>query len=64
MQAGWIDQSTKKIDLIARRGIAIKHFQTDIRPADYALFVDKKAVGIEAGLNSFRELLAGLAKAI
>src|ERR1700686_4594488 len=45
-QAGWIVQSTKKIDLNAGRGIAIREFQTDIGPADYALFVDKNAVGV------------------
>jgi type I restriction enzyme R subunit len=45
-QSGWIIQSTKKIDLNAGRGIAVKEFQTDIGPADYALFVDKKAVGV------------------
>src|SRR5882724_8526637 len=45
-RAGWIVQSTKKIDLNAGRGIAVKEFQTDIGPADYALFVDKKAVGV------------------
>src|ERR1700688_503135 len=53
-QAGWIVQSAKKIDLNAGRGIAIKEFQTDIGPADYALFVDKKAVGvIEAKPNDW-----------
>jgi type I restriction enzyme R subunit len=45
-RAGWIVQSTKKINLNAGRGIAVKEFQTDIGPADYALFVDKKAVGV------------------
>jgi type I restriction enzyme R subunit len=45
-QAGWIIQSTKKIDLNAGRGVAVKEFQTDIGPADYALFVDKMAAGV------------------
>jgi type I restriction enzyme, R subunit len=53
-QAGWIVQSSKKIDLNAGRGVAIKEFRTDIGPADYALFVDKKAVGvIEAKPNEW-----------
>jgi type I restriction enzyme R subunit len=53
-QAGWIVQSSKKIDLNAGRGIAIKEFRTDIGPADYALFVFKKAVGvIEAKPNDW-----------
>lgn len=45
-QAGWIVQSNKKIDFSAGRGIAVKEYQTDIGPADYVLFIDKKAVGV------------------
>ena len=45
-QAGWIVQGNKKIDFSAGHGIAVKEYQTDIGPADYALFVDKKAVGV------------------
>lgn len=48
MQAGWIVQSAKKIDLNAGLGQAVREYQTDVGPADYVLFVDKKAVG--AGL--------------
>lgn len=43
---GWIIQDKKKINLAAGQGIAIREYQTDIGPADYVLFVDKKAVGI------------------
>ncbi len=46
MQAGWVVQSAKKIDLNAGLGQAVREFQTDVGPADYVLFVDKKAVGV------------------
>ncbi len=45
-QAGWIVQSANKIDLNAGLGIAVREYQTDVGPADYVLFVDKKALGI------------------
>lgn len=43
---GWIVQDKKKFNLAAGLGIAIREYQTDIGPADYVLFVDKRAVGI------------------
>ncbi|HZW86949.1 MAG TPA: DEAD/DEAH box helicase family protein [Gallionella sp.] len=45
-QAGWVVQPTKKIDLNAGLGQAVREYHTDIGPADYVLFVDKKAVGV------------------
>ena len=45
-QAGWVVQSAKKIDLNAGPGQAVREYQTDVGPADYVLFVDKKAVGV------------------
>ena len=45
-QAGWKVQSKKKIDFSAGLGIAVREYQTDIGPADYVLFVDKKPVGV------------------
>lgn len=45
-QAGWVVQSTRKIDLNAGLGQAVREYQTDIGPADYVLFVEKKAVGV------------------
>ena len=45
-QAGWVVQSAKKIDFGAGVGQAVREYQTDVGPADYVLFVDKKAVGI------------------
>ena len=44
--SGWLVQSLKALDWNAGPGIAIREYQTDIGPADYVLFVDKKAVGV------------------
>lgn len=46
LASGWVIQSAKEINLSAGQGIAIKEYQTDIGPADYVLFVDKKPIGI------------------
>ncbi len=46
LTCGWLVQDKKKINLSAGLGVAIKEYQTDIGPADYVLFVDKKPVGI------------------
>lgn len=43
---GWDVQSKDKIDLAANDGVAIREYQTDVGPADYVLFVDKKPVGV------------------
>jgi type I restriction enzyme R subunit len=44
--AGWKVQHNKKIDFNAGLGIAVREYQTDAGPADYVLFIDKKAVGV------------------
>ncbi|MCX2681460.1 DEAD/DEAH box helicase family protein [Galbibacter sp. EGI 63066] len=44
--AGWLVQSKSKIDLSFGKGIAVREYQTDVGPADYVLFVDRKPVGI------------------
>jgi type I restriction enzyme R subunit len=44
--AGWVIQSKKKINLHINKGVAIKEYLTDAGEADYALFVNAKAVGI------------------
>jgi type I restriction enzyme R subunit len=46
LAAGWIVQDKKKINLAEGLGIAVREYQTDVGPADYVLFVDKKAVGV------------------
>ena len=45
-QAGWKVQSKDRIDFSAGPGITVREYQTDIGPADYVLFVNKKAVGV------------------
>lgn len=45
-QSGWIIQDMKSINLFAGKGIAIKEYKTEIGPADYILFVEKKTVGV------------------
>ena len=44
--AGWVVQSKKKVDIAASKGVAVREYQTDVGPADYVLFVDRKPVGI------------------
>lgn len=44
--AGWSVQGNKKINFNEGEGQAIREYQTDVGPADYVLFVDKKAVGV------------------
>ena len=36
----------KKINLAAELGVAVMEYQTDVGPADYVLFVDRKPVGV------------------
>ena len=46
MQAGWIIQNVKQLNLSAGLGVAVREFPTDTGPVDYALFVDGVPVGI------------------
>ena len=43
---GWIIQSVKQINLNSGPGIAVKEYLTDVGPADYVLFVDRKPCGV------------------
>ncbi|MFZ5629758.1 MAG: DEAD/DEAH box helicase family protein [Spirochaetota bacterium] len=45
-QAGWIVQSKDAMNLAAGPGVAVREYQTDVGPADYVLFIDKKPLGI------------------
>ncbi|GGI19972.1 type I restriction endonuclease subunit R [Oxalicibacterium faecigallinarum] len=57
-QAGWVIQDLKQFNLSAGVGIAIREFPTDTGPADYALFINRKPVGvIEAKKDSAGENL-------
>ena len=45
-QAGWAVQDKDKINFSASIGIAVREYQTEVGPADYLLFVDKKPCGV------------------
>ena len=45
-EAGWKVQKKDAIDFNAGLGLAVREYPTDTGPADYVLFVDKKAVGV------------------
>ncbi|NQU63611.1 MAG: hypothetical protein HQ517_04920 [SAR324 cluster bacterium] len=45
-KAGWVIQDKKKINLAAGVGVAVRECLTDVGPADYVLFVDRKPTGI------------------
>ncbi len=46
ISCGWIIQNKAEINLNTGTGVAVREYQTDIGPADYVLFVDKKPVGV------------------
>ena len=45
-QAGWEVQDHDEINLGASKGVAVREFSTDDGPADYLLFVERKALGV------------------
>ena len=44
--AGWHVQDKEALDFNAGLGVAVREYQTDIGPADYVLFADRRAVGV------------------
>lgn len=55
-QAGWVIQDMQQLNLAAGVGVAVREYPTDSGPADYVLFVNRKAVGvIEAKKDSAGE---------
>ena len=57
-QAGWVIQDMRQLNLGAAVGVAVREYPTDTGPADYALFVNRQAVGvIEAKRNEAGEHL-------
>lgn len=46
IMCGWVIQDKKHLNLTAGVGVAVREYNTEIGPADYALFVNQKAVGI------------------
>ncbi len=45
-KAGWTIQDYSKLNLGTSLGVAVREFPTNSGPADYVLFVDRKAVGV------------------
>jgi type I restriction enzyme R subunit len=44
--SGWLVQLKNQINLAAAIGVAVRKYQTNIGPADYILFVNKKPLVI------------------
>ncbi|MHA1920971.1 MAG: hypothetical protein ACTSWX_14580 [Promethearchaeota archaeon] len=44
--ADWVIQDYKKINLGAAPGVAVREFPTQAGPVDYALFTNRKAIGV------------------
>lgn len=57
VQAGWVVQDLKQLNLGAATGVAVREYPTDTGPADYVLFINRHAAGVieakraEAGEN-------------
>lgn len=49
LECGWHIQDRAKINLNSGLGIVVREYLTDVGPADYVLFVDKKPVGVVKG---------------
>ena len=45
-EAGWEVQDQTGLDLNAGVGVAVREYKTEVGPADYILFVDRKPVGV------------------
>ena len=69
--AGWQVQDKDALDFNVGLGIAVREYQTDIGPADYVLFAERRAVGVVeakpdswgARLTTVEEQSEGYAKA-
>ena len=46
IEAGWHVQDKNGINFSAGQGVAVREYPTDIGPADYVLFVDRRAIGV------------------
>lgn len=46
VEAGWVVQHRTAINFNAGPGIAVREYQTDVGPADYVLFLYKRAIGV------------------
>ena len=45
-KAGWVIQDVDEINLGASLGVAVREYPTKTGPVDYALFVERKAIGV------------------
>lgn len=45
-RSGWLVQNKSQLNLSAGIGVAIREYKTNIGPADYILFVNKRPVGV------------------
>ncbi len=59
-QASWVIQDIDDINLGAAPGIAVREYPTVSGPADYFLFVDKKAIGVVEAKQLFGDKLKDL----
>jgi hypothetical protein len=46
VQAGWVIQDKKRLNLYESLGVAVREMDTDTGPADYMLFIDGKACAV------------------
>ena len=44
--SGWSVQGNKEIDFSAGPGVAVRDYPSSVGPADYALFADRRALGV------------------
>lgn len=54
--AGWAVQDYRRLDLGAARGVAVREYPTYMGPADYVLFVDREAVGVNEAKRDEAEM--------
>lgn len=47
IEVDWVVQSKMKVYLSAAKGVALREYHTDVRTADFLLFVDRKPVDWE-----------------
>lgn len=45
-EAGWLVQNKSGLDFNKSLGIAVREYPTDTGPADYVLFINRKAIGV------------------
>lgn len=46
LACGWVIQNKDQINLAAGLGVAIREYSTEVGPADYVLFVNRKPLGV------------------